>query len=152
MYRAKPTKPHELGDAARVLSIRLDWHRLEGVPDVTGLDQLHSKASGLHLGKEPLRERTRFQPDPCHRHLLRRKPGDQSLGLARRLRLFQDLAPRIDDANARVFQRDVDSGILLHGRPSMMLGAGESSTPLFNTITLRDGRQNPMGDRKSTRL
>src|SRR4051794_4630457 len=32
---------------------------------------------------------------------------------------------------------------LLHGRPSMMRGAGETLPPLFNTISLRDDRQSP---------
>src|SRR5262249_25747914 len=37
--------------------------------------------------------------------------------LARDLRLLHDLAPPIHNANAREFQRDVDSDIVFHGCP-----------------------------------
>src|SRR5262249_10197931 len=42
---------------------------------------------------------------------------DKSFRLARDLRLFHDLAPPIHNANAREFQRHVDSGIMFHGCP-----------------------------------
>jgi hypothetical protein len=45
---------------------------------------------------------------------------------------------RIYDAHARAFQRYVDACRVLHGRPSMMLGAGSRPTPMNDTITLSD--------------
>jgi MFS family permease len=48
--------------------------------------------------------------------------------LARDLRLLHDLAPPIHNANAREFQRDVDSCIVFHGcPPSQMPGADSTS-------------------------
>src|SRR5262249_46715358 len=48
--------------------------------------------------------------------------------LARDLRLLHDLASPIHNANAREFQRDVDSGVVLHGcPPSQMPGADSTS-------------------------
>jgi hypothetical protein len=44
------------------------------------------------------------------------------LGLARQSGFGEDLARPVHDADARPFQRHVDPGIVLHGRPSMMHG------------------------------
>jgi hypothetical protein len=54
-----------------------------------------------------------------------------ALRRARNFALANDLPVRVDNADARIFQRRVDSCIMLHGRPSMMLGAGASPTPLI---------------------
>lgn len=45
--------------------------------------------------------------------------------LARVQHFPNDPAAPIDNADARAFQRHVNSGIMLHGRSSMMLGAGD---------------------------
>src|SRR5215213_9387188 len=57
VHRAKPAQPHQLGDAAGVLTIRLDRHGLEGRADMARLKQFHRQPGRLHLGKEPLRQR-----------------------------------------------------------------------------------------------
>src|SRR5215212_6358735 len=49
--------------------------------------------------------------------------SDQRLRLARYLGLTHDPPRRVDHAHAAPFQRDVDPGKMLHGCPSMMLGA-----------------------------
>jgi hypothetical protein len=46
--RAEPAEPHELSDAARILAIRLDRHRLERVPDVPSFEQLDRQACVPH--------------------------------------------------------------------------------------------------------
>src|SRR5262249_45281932 len=52
----------------------------------------------------------------------------KSFRLARDLRLLHDLASPIHNANAREFQRDVDSCIVFHGcPPSQMPGADSTS-------------------------
>ena len=43
-------------------------------------------------------------------------------------RLPSDLARPVDNTHARAFQRHVNSGIIVHGRPSMMLGADLSDS------------------------
>ena len=48
--------------------------------------------------------------------------------------------PSVNNANGGAFQRHVVSGILFHGRPSMMLGAGPTpAAGVDETIILKDG-------------
>src|SRR5205085_336004 len=93
-----------------------------------GLNQLDRKTGLLHRRIKPLRLRPRLQPDPLQAKPERSKPGDQRRRLAQNLALANDLAARLDNAHARVFQRHVDSCIMVHGRPSMMLGADTSDS------------------------
>src|SRR5262249_6079871 len=44
VHRTEPAEPHQLGDATRILSIGLDRHCLECVPDVPGLEQLDGQS------------------------------------------------------------------------------------------------------------
>ena len=44
MNRTEPTQPHQLRDSARVITVALDRHRLEGVMHMTGLQQFHRQA------------------------------------------------------------------------------------------------------------
>ena len=46
------------------------------------------------------------------------------------------LAFSVHDTDVRGFQRHVDPGILLHGRSSVMLGAGPNLTPLLCTPSI----------------
>src|SRR5262245_40255016 len=53
--------------------------------------------------------------------------------LARDLRLLHDLAPPMHNANAREFQRDVDSDIVFHGCPPSPDVCGRlSRDPVYN--------------------
>jgi hypothetical protein len=125
-------------DAERVLAIRLDGHPLEGGADVPGLEQLDRKIDRLHRRVQLLRQRPGLQADPRHRRAVFAESGNQRLRLAQDLRFPQDAPRSIDNADAGAFRRHVQSGILFHGRPSVMLGARESTTPLIETIILRD--------------
>src|SRR5262249_51024207 len=70
----------------------------------------------------------RLKPNPIHRNAKFLEETTKNFRLARDLRLLQDLASPIHNANAREFQRDVDSGIVLHGcPPSQMPGADSTS-------------------------
>ena len=129
VHRAEPPQPHQLRDAARVLAVGLHRHRLERVPHVPGLKQLHREPGLAHRRVQPLRQRTRLQADPRHLDAKSAEPGDQRLRLARHLRLAHDPPRGVHHAHAAQFQRDVDPGIVLHGRPSMMLGAGPRARP-----------------------
>jgi len=63
-----------------------------------------------------------------HRNAKFLEETNKSFRLARNLRLLHDLASPIHNANAREFQRDVDSCIVLHGcPPSQMPGADSTS-------------------------
>jgi hypothetical protein len=88
------------------------------------LQKLNRKACIPHRRVQPLGQRTRLKSNPLARQPQRSEPGDQSFRLAQKLCLAQNLARSIDKTDARAFQRHVDSCIVVHGRPLMMLGAG----------------------------
>src|SRR5882762_3872336 len=54
MDRAEPAQPHQLGDAARIVAIRLNRIRLEGGMDVPCLQKFDCKARFLHRSVKPL--------------------------------------------------------------------------------------------------
>jgi hypothetical protein len=55
VHRTEPAEPHQLGDAARVLPIGLDRHRLECVSHVPGLEQFDRQSRIPHARIQPLR-------------------------------------------------------------------------------------------------
>ena len=104
VHRAEPAEPHQLGNAARVLAVGLDRHRLVGVPHVPGPEQFDRQSRFPHARIQPLRQRSSLQPDPPHRKPQRAEPAGQDLGLARHLGLADDPPGRVDNAQARAFQ------------------------------------------------
>jgi hypothetical protein len=118
-----PAHPEQLGDAARVLAIRLDHHRRERRLDVPRLQQHGLEPGAGQPGVQPLRQRPGLQPDPGQRQAELPEEPDQRLRLARHLRLADDPAGGVDHAHAAPFQGDVDPGIVVHGCPSTMFGA-----------------------------
>src|SRR5262249_45704303 len=70
-----------------------------------------------------------------HRNAKFFEETNKSFRLARDLRLLHDLASPIHNANAREFQRDVDSDIMLHGcPPSQMPGADSTVVTPFHHL------------------
>src|SRR5215218_7993014 len=70
-----------------------------------------------------------------------REPGDQRLRLARHLGLTDDPASGVHHAHAAPLQRDIDPGMVFHGRPPMPLGRAPCPTPfttpsVWGTTTL----------------
>jgi hypothetical protein len=106
-------------------------HGLEGVADVTGLQQLSGQTGPGHRRVQPRRQGPGLKADPLQREAQRREPGDQRLRLAVHLALADDASLGIHHADAGGFQRYIDPGIVLPGRLSMMLGAGPGPTPLM---------------------
>jgi len=51
----EPAEPHELGDAARIVPVRLYRHRFEGVADMPRLEQLRCEPRVLQARVKPLR-------------------------------------------------------------------------------------------------
>src|SRR5262245_12986204 len=71
-----------------------------------------------------------------HRNAKFFEETNKSFRLARDLRLLHDLASPIHNANAREFQRDVDSDIVLHGcPPSQMPGADSTVVTPFHHLS-----------------
>src|ERR1700761_8703538 len=65
MHGAEPTQPHQLRNTARVRAIRLHRHRLKGITNVPGLQQLNRKPRLTHARIQPLRQRASLEADPC---------------------------------------------------------------------------------------
>jgi hypothetical protein len=128
VYRTKPAEPDQLRNAAGIIAVGLHRHRLERITYVPRLQQLDRKSNVPQRRVKPLRQRAGLQSDPLKPKPNRAEPRDQCSRLARNLRLPNNLASRINNAHARAFQRNVDSGIMIHGRPSMMLGADVSDS------------------------
>jgi hypothetical protein len=96
MHRAEPAEPHQLRDAAGVVAVGLDRHRLERIAHVARLQQLDRKPGLAQRRIKPLRQR--------HAQSELAEPADQGLRLARNLALAHDLAGAINNAHARAFQ------------------------------------------------
>ena len=128
MHRTEPPKPHQLRNPARVIAVRLHRHRRQRRLHVPRLQQFDRKPHLPQRRIKPLRQWPGLQPDPLQPQSQRAEPGDQCLRLTRHLRLPSDLAGPVDNTHARAFQRHVNSGIIVHGRPSMMLGADLSDS------------------------
>ena len=110
-------------DAARVVAVGLDRHRLQRRAHMPRLQQLHRQARPLHRRVKPLRQRPGLQADPRQIKPERGEPADQRFRFAGDLRLSHNLPGAVHDANARCFQRHVDPRIMEHGHPPMMLVA-----------------------------
>ena len=99
VHRAEPAEPHQPGDPAGIVAIRLHRHRLEGIADVPGLQKLNRKARLLQCRVQPLRQRPGFKPA---------RPGQTAIGTrrsaprARSLPSLRTILPvAIDHANPR---------------------------------------------------
>src|ERR1700733_10767032 len=71
----------------------------------------------LHAGKQPLRKWAGFQPDPRNIKAKVSTPRSQSFRFAGYLGLANNPPGCVHHADARAFQRYINSGIVLHGRP-----------------------------------
>ena len=137
-HRLEPPHPYQLRNSPRILAIGLYSRRRQRMLHMPRLQQLDRKATLLHRPEQPLRQRPRLKPDPRHIETQRPKPGDRCFRLARHLALPHDLADSVNHTHAWAFQRHVNSWILVHGRPSMMLGTGRAKLRSRDTINPGD--------------
>ncbi len=124
VHRPEPAQPHQLRDPAGVIAVRLHRHRFECVANMPRLQKLNRKTRLAQRCIEPLRQRSSLQADPLDLRAQQPEPGDQRLRLTRNLCLPNNIPRAVDNAHCGAFQRHVNSCIMVHGRPSMMLGAG----------------------------
>src|SRR3954453_11465321 len=130
--RPIPSHAQELRNAARVAAVFFDGHRRQRRLHMPGLEQDDLKASLRQGGVEPLRQGPGLEPDAHDLDLQGGEGAHQSLRPRAHLRLADDLARPIHDANRRLFQGHVQTGIVLHGRPpSVILGAGAHRDPVL---------------------
>src|ERR1700722_9868228 len=116
-HRTEPAYADQLRDAARVLAVSLYRHQLESIAHVSGFQQFDRQTRLLHAGKQPLRKWAGFQPDPRNIKAKVSTPRSQSFRFAGYLGLANDPPGCVHHADARAFQRYINSGIVLHGRP-----------------------------------
>ena len=140
VHRSEPAEPHQLGDCASVVAIRLHRHRLESVPHVPCLQQFDRKSRLAHGRAQPLRQGTSLQSDPLDRQPVRSEPGDQRFRLARNLALAHNLSlrhpqrTRSSIPKTRRFRHNSSWSSLDDAWSGLALSS------LFDTINLRDDR------------
>ena len=101
MHRTIKPRPHHLRDAARIVTVRLVDLRLQHCSHVPGLNTDHRQARFGESAEKPLRQWPGFQPYPLEAvgGVLQR----------RQQRIPNDLACVIHNADARLFDRNVQS-------------------------------------------
>ena len=125
VHRPEPAQPHQLRQPARVIAVRFHRHRRQRCLHVPRLQKLHRQPALPQRPVQPLRQRACFQPDPLHAHTERFDTGIRATGSLATLHLANDLPALVNHAHVGAIQRHVNSCIMLHGRPSMMLGAAK---------------------------
>jgi hypothetical protein len=123
VHRPEPAHAQQLRDAAGVLAVGLHNHGRKRRLHMPGLKQ-HGIVACPDQGRvQPLRQGAGLQADARQRQSEVVQEADQRLRLAGHLRLAHDPPRGVHHAHAALFQRHVDPGIMVHGCPSMMLGA-----------------------------
>lgn len=114
MDRAEPAGPQDLGDASRVVAIRLVAHGREGRID---LPRFHADNIETPVPKsevELLAHRPRFETDPGHRIGEIRQGVGNRFNFTGQLTLEADRSLLVDDAQRAAAQRHVQSSIVIH--------------------------------------
>src|SRR3981081_4000541 len=102
VHRTKPAQPHQLRNPARIVAIRLHWHRLQRLAHVPRLQQFDRPPRFSQRPKKPLRQGAGLQPDPLKVKAGRAEPGDQRLRLAGHLGLSQNLAVCVNNTHLSI--------------------------------------------------
>jgi hypothetical protein len=80
MHRPEPIDAQKLRDAARILTVGLDHHCRKRRLHVPRLEHHHLKPGCDQTGIQPLRQRSRFEPDPRHSGLQPTEKPNQASG------------------------------------------------------------------------
>lgn len=78
---------------------------------------------------QPLRQRACFKANPLHSKLQQNKVFDSCIWIARYLRLADNFARSIHQTHAARFQRNINSGKVLHGCSSLDVWGRPARTP-----------------------
>src|SRR5258705_12207034 len=114
MSASPKSRPHHLGHAARVVAVGLVDLRLQHRPHVPRLDTDHRQAGLGKRAKKPLRQWPGFKPYPLEAVEGIRQYRQQSFRLARYLHFPHHPARVIDNANAGLLDRYVQSRKMIH--------------------------------------
>ena len=107
----------------RVLAVGLHRHGRQCRLDVSRLDQHDLEPGRGHPSVQPLGERPGFQADANDRQPEIGQEADQGLWLTRDLAFAHDPSRRVHHAHAAGLQGDIDTGIVFHDHPSLMLAS-----------------------------
>src|SRR5258705_4395187 len=123
MYRTVKPHPHHLGDAARIVAVRVVALRLQHRSHVSRLYTDHWWPCFGQSTEQPLRQRSGFQSNSLEAIGRVPKNLQKSLRLAPYLH-FPDNPPRvIHNADARFLDRYVQSSKMVHAALLLMLEA-----------------------------
>ena len=114
MHRTVKPRSHHLGDAARIIAVRLVDLRLQHRLHVPRLDTDHWQARFRKPTEKPLRQRPGFQSDPFEAVGGAPKNLQQGCRFARHLHFLHDPARVIHNADACLLDRYVQSAKMVH--------------------------------------
>src|SRR6266704_3813922 len=141
MHRTVKPDPHHLRDAARIVTVRFVDLCFEHRLHVPGLDTDHRQVRFRKCAVEPLRQWSRFQSYPFEVVIGVTQHRQQCFGFARYLHFSNDLARVIDNADARLLDRYVQSSKMVHAA-LLLLMLEAVTTDLVFTISLKRSTQN----------
>src|SRR6201981_3994880 len=114
MDRTVKSYPHHLCHAASVITVGLVDLRLQYRPHVPRLDTDHRQARFSKSTVKPLRQWPGFQPNPFEVVGGIRQHRQQCFGFARDLHFPNDLTRVLNNADAGLLDRHVQSGKMIH--------------------------------------
>src|SRR6476469_1120146 len=133
MHRAVKPNPHHLGDAARIVAVSLVNLRLQRRSHVPRLDADHWQACFGESTEQPW---SSFQPNSLEVAGGVLQHRQQRCRFARHLHFTNDLARVIHNADARLLDRNVQSGKIVHAALLLLMLEAAQRGPRF-TISLK---------------
>ena len=132
VHRPVPADLHRERDVAGVDPVGLDRHGADRRLHVPGVNADHQQARRGQAVAQPGRQRPRLDADPFEGQAGRAQECGDGLRFARGLAFAHDPAVVVDDADRRLFHRDVKADIVLHGCPPQAADArlGRISDPV----------------------
>jgi len=126
LHMDRPVEPdaHHLRDAAGIIAVRLVNLRRERRLHVPRLDAHGRQTCFRERAIEPLRQRSRLEPDTAQRGRVPLQGVDQRRGLARNPRLSDHPSALVDDAEAGDPHGNVQASEVRHGCAPLLLRRG----------------------------
>src|SRR3954453_16073315 len=152
MHRLEQADPHHLRDPARVVAVRLvDLLRRQQCLHVPRLDADHRQLGHCQRIDQPLRQRSRLDPNPAVAHAERAQQRDNIGRLGRDLLLQDYLAGFVDNAYRRFLHRHIKTEEMRHLiPPSSMPEAKPTSIQSSSQKGMRTHRPSVSRSRRDT--
>src|SRR3954469_13115793 len=141
MHRTIKPRTHHLRYAARIVAVRLVDLRLQHRLHVPRLNADHRQSCFGESAKQPLRQRSSFQPNSLEVVGGVLQHRQQRFRVARHLYFPNDLACVIHNGDDRLLDRNVQSSKMVHAA-LLLLMLEAVHTDLVFTISLKRSTQN----------